>query len=79
MKNIWVKIEERIAKLRLFGGKAVQIITLRTELYLFASLFNKTNNFSLKVHFVVLGNFKFLNILLVESKQMNIINEHSCV
>ena len=42
-------------------------------------LFNKTNNFSLKVHFVVLGNFKFLNILLVESKQMNIINEHSCV
>lgn len=78
MKNLRVKVEERIAQLRLFGGKSVQIITLRTELYLFACLLDKTNNFSLKVHFTTLGNF-VLSILLVESKQMNIINEHSFI
>lgn len=66
MKSLKVKSGEGIAKLRVFGGKAIQIITLRTKLCSFACFlffcfclfffFDKENNFSLKVY-VILGNF----------------------
>lgn len=69
MKNLKVKSEEGIEKLRVFGGKAVQIITPRIELCLFACLLDRKNNFSLKIYFIILGNFKFLSVLLVETKQ----------
>lgn len=69
MKNLKVKSEEGIETLRVLGGKAVQIITLRIELYLFACLLGRKNNFSLKIYFIILGNFKFLSVLLIETKQ----------